>query len=186
MTPNQVFWHRILLVISVALIIAAYVNGFRISNAILSPDYRLATILTFASSFCLVMGIKECAKNFFNMEDKLWYASFSGFIFISFILLIFYSIFLALTIIVNPIVKRALRPEQMQFLLPAFAILLIVILQKPPIFKSSSYRHYPPERVSRRLYKPIMVFRLPVKGILCAGKYVVNKGRNFLSKRMRL
>jgi hypothetical protein len=74
MTSNQVFWHRIWLIVVVALIIAAYVNGFRISNAIFSSDCRLATILTFVSSLLLVMGIKEYAKDYFQY-DKLWYAS---------------------------------------------------------------------------------------------------------------
>ena len=185
MTSNQVFWHRIWLILVVALIIAAYVNGFRISNAILSSDCRLATILTFVSSFCLVMGIKEYAKNFFNLADKLWYASFSGFIFIGFILLIFDSIFLALTtIIIDPTVKRALCPEQMQFLLPAFSILLIVMLNRPGLFTPSSRRHYPSEKISRRPYKPSTSLRAPSGRMFHANKFLAKKGKVSLRKKL--
>ena len=184
MTSNQVFWHRIWLIVVATLIISAYVNGFRISNVILSYDCRLATILTFVSSICLVMGIKEYAKDFFQC-DKLWHASFSGFIFIGFILLIFDSIFLALTtIIIDPSVKRALCPEQMQFLLPAFSILLIVMLNGPPLFTSSSRKYYPSERISRKPYKAPMSLRSAIRRMLRASRCVANKGKISLSKKI--
>jgi len=184
MTSNQVFWHRIWLIVVVALIIGAYVNGFRISNAIFSSDCRLATILTFVSSLFLVMGIKEYAKDYFQY-DKLWYASFSGFINIGFILLIFDSIFLALTtIIIDPNVKRALCPEQMQFLLPAFSILLIVMLNGPRLFSSSPRKYLSSERISRRPYKPLMSLRSPIERMFGASKFLAKKGKISLSKKI--
>ncbi|MFC1793675.1 hypothetical protein ACFL3Q_08835 [Planctomycetota bacterium] len=188
MTPNQVFWHRVWLIITALLLVAAYVNGFRISNAILSSDCRLATILTFVSSFCLVMGIKEYGKDFFNLADKLWYASFSGFIFIGFILLIFDSIFLALTtIIIDPSVKRALYPEQMQFLLPAFAILWIIILGRSFGSGTSSRQYYSYHDAPRkRSYEPPVVFKPPIKRIIRPNKTPVKNVRNKLHKEIGL
>ena len=187
MTNSQIFWRRVWLITAAVLIIAAYVNGFRISNAIFLSDCRLATILTFISSFCLVMGNKEYAKDFFQC-DKLWYASSSGFIRIAFILLIFDSIFLALTtIIIDPSVKRALYPEQMQFLLPAFAILLIVVLNRPHPFVGFSRQYYPPKKVSQRRSYAQQVASSPlIKQRIETGKNAAKKVRDSLSKGIGL
>ena len=187
MTNSQIFWCRVWLIIAAVLIIAAYVNGFRISHAILSSDCRLATILTFISSFCLLKGIKEYAKDSFKC-DKLWYASSSGFISIGFILLIFDSIFHALTtIIIDPTVKRALCPEQMQYLLPAFTILLIVILNRPYPFVGFSRRYYSPKRYpQKRSYSQRVASSSSIKQRIEKGKYAAKKVRDSMSKGIGL
>ena len=153
MTSSQVFWQRVWLSIIVVLIAAAYINGFRISNAISSPSCSLAIILMFASAFCVAMGIREVAGDFFNIEDY-WYASYAGFVFIGFILVVFALIFHALTKnVFDPSIERALCPEQAQFLIPALTILWLVTLSRPSNAFANSYRYEsrrPPMRIPRR------------------------------------
>jgi hypothetical protein len=160
MTPSQVFWQRVWLIVIVVLIAAAYCNGFRILDAISSPSSSLAIILMFASAFCVAMGIRKIAGDFFNIEDY-WHASLSGFLFVGFILVLFASIIRALAkVLFDPSIRRALCPEQAQFLIPAFTILWLISMSRPSNAFSSSYRdesNRPPIRVPgwrRNTYGP--------------------------------
>jgi len=139
MTPNQVFWHRIWLSVAALLVVAAYVNGFRISHVILSSSYRLSAVLVFASSFCAAKGVKVIVNDSSD-SSSLWYASFSSFILTSLILAVF--VVLSLTLMktfLDPAISRTSYLQQMQFLLPALAILWIVILDRP--FRSGTSSH---------------------------------------------
>jgi len=133
------------------------------------------------------MGMKELAKHFFNI-NSLWYASFPGFIFVSSILIISASIFLALTkTFVDPTIKRALYPEQMQFLLPAFAILWIIVIGRSFGSGTSSRQYYSYHDAPRkRSYRPPVVFRPPIKRIIRPNKTPVKNVRNKLHKEIGL
>ena len=187
MTPTQVLWHRVWLIIAALLLVAAYINGFRISHAILSRSYRLPTVLTFAASFCIAMGMKGFAKDFFNI-NSLWYASFPGFMFVSSILVIFVSIFLMLAkTFVDPTIKRALYPEQMQFLLPAFAILWTVILGRSFGSVKSSHQYSSSQYAShKKSHKPSVRLRPPMKRIIRPNTSCIKKVRDKLHRRVGL
>ena len=132
MNRNQIFWYRVILITAALLIIGAYINGFRFSKAVFIKEYRLATLLTVLSGICVAQGIKESAKSLFNTIDKLWFACFSGFTFVSFTLFLCTSMFVMLSaMIIDQSEKKALHPNQMKYLLPASTLLWLLLRASP-------------------------------------------------------
>ncbi|MFC1762817.1 hypothetical protein ACFL6U_12160 [Planctomycetota bacterium] len=181
MRCKHVFWYRVWVLTAAALIVAAYANGFRILKALLTPDCALATFLTMAASFCLMQGIKEGAKQHFDVTNKLWYASFSGFMYVSFILTLFPSLFIFFASgFVDPSTGMSLHPEQMVFLMPAFTILFLVILYRP--YTASARKYYPPKIMIRKVNVPGVSSRSANKQRIKTRRQAINKARDSLSK----
>ncbi len=178
MNSHQTFWYRVWIIVFTVLIIAAYINGFRISRAILNPDCMLATLIALLSSMCILMGAREFSLAIFKRYDSLWYLSLGGFAFISFILFssVYVSLLLAKTFLSKNI-ERTLSLEQLQFLVPAFAVLLIILLNSPYVLSDRRHKvaedsrnyHHPPAH--RTVVKP----KTNIKTKIQSGGYAAKK-----------
>jgi hypothetical protein len=132
MNSKQLFWCRVFLITTTLLIIGAYINGFRFSRTVFVDEHRIAATLTMLAGFCCAQGIRKSAKNLFDTSNKLWFASFTGFVYTSFILFLLTTMFLMLsTTFIDPLEKKTLYPDQMMFLLPASTILWLLCMAAP-------------------------------------------------------
>ena len=128
MPPRYYYGRKVLLITSALLVIAAYVNGFAIIDVVSSLNDTLMLLIAILIAFGLGIGIIKLAGFIFDTEDGLWHASLVGYIFIVLMLTVAAALINLTNTFLSPSLKLIMKPEQTQFLVPAFAILWIVLI----------------------------------------------------------
>jgi hypothetical protein len=145
MTSHEIFWYRVYAVTAVILLVLSCMSGFG-PLAFAAGKYCFATVMTVLAGLFISIGIKEPAKRYFDTNYRCWFLCLSGFLFVSFNLILLSSMFFILSgIISDPVEREALHPTQMVFVLPASTILWMLMIASPLALKYClpplRYRH---------------------------------------------